>query len=78
MFHAALLKNELSNYTKGINSWIFCSTIKGFVAQDRAKISRDQYICMEDGLSDVLFFGSFPKKNARIFDADHESHKNRI
>ena len=33
--------------------------MKGFVTQDRVKIWRGKYICMEGRLSDVLFFGSF-------------------
>ena len=48
----------------------FLSAIKGFVTQDRAKIWRDKYICVEDRLPDVLFSDRFPKKRS-----DHESQK---
>ena len=44
--------------------------IKGFATQDRAKMWRDKYICMEDRFSDVLFSDPFRKKRS-----DHESQK---
>ena len=66
VFHPALLKKTFQLY----EGKIFFCTIKGFVTQDRAKIWRDKYICMEDRLSDILFSDPFPKKRS-----DHESQK---
>ena len=68
MFHPALL--DLKKTFQLYEEKIFFSTIKGFVTQDRAKIWRDKYMCMEDRLSDLLFSDPFPKKRS-----DHESQE---
>ena len=60
VFYPALLKKTFQLY----EAKNFFSTIKGLVTQDRAKIWRDKYICVEDRLSDVLFSDPFPKKRS--------------